>query len=81
LRQLCDNLEPWRLISPSVSLTTARRVLWVVAAAFLGLWVLVFFWLRLSGNYMHVFLVAAIGVALMNLIAHYWTRPEPEDRG
>lgn len=56
-------------------------MLWVVAAAFLGLWALVFFWLRLSGNYMHVFLVAAIGVALMNLIAHYWTRPEPEDRG
>ncbi|MGN6591387.1 MAG: hypothetical protein ACTHJX_00645 [Terriglobales bacterium] len=63
-----------------MSLTTARRVLWIVAGTFLGLWGLVFYWLGLTGNYMHVFLVAGIGVGLMNLIAHYWTRPEPEDR-
>ncbi|MGH9467960.1 MAG: hypothetical protein ACRD1Y_11460 [Terriglobales bacterium] len=63
-----------------MSLTTARRLLWIVAGCFLGLWGLTFYWLKLTGNYMHVFLVAAIGVALMNLIAHYWTRPDPEDR-
>lgn len=54
--------------------------MWIAAAAFAGIWALVFFWLKLPGSYMHVLLVVAIGIALMNLIAHYWTRPEPEDR-
>lgn len=63
-----------------VSLTTARRVLWITAGCSLGLWALLFYWLHLTGNYFHVFLVAAIAVALMNLVAHYWSRPNPEDR-
>jgi|GEM_PF-2579258 len=63
-----------------MSLTTARRVLWIASGSSLALWAFLFFWLRLPGAYMHVFLVVAIGVALMNLIAHYWTRPHPEDR-
>ncbi|MGH9476270.1 MAG: hypothetical protein ACRD1C_08045 [Terriglobales bacterium] len=63
-----------------MNLTTARRVLWIAAGCLLGVWGLVFYWLKLTGSYMHVFLVAAIAVALMNLIAHYWTKPDPEDR-
>ncbi|MGH9414636.1 MAG: hypothetical protein ACRD0Y_12975 [Terriglobales bacterium] len=63
-----------------MSLTTARRLLWITAAGSLGLWALLFYWLQLSGNYMHVFLVAAIAIALMNLIAHYWTLPDADDR-
>lgn len=67
-------------IPAGVSLSTARRVLWIVAGTFGGLWGLTVFWLRLTGSYPQVFLVAGLGVGLMNLIAHYWTRPEPEDR-
>jgi len=60
---------------------TARRLLWIVAIVFFSLWVLTFLILHLPGSYMHVFLVAAIGVGLMNLIAHYWTPPEPPPHG
>ena len=54
------------------------RLMWVVTAALLGLWILTYLVLRLPGSYVHTFLVAAIGVALMNLIAHTWTHPEDE---
>ncbi|HEY7855999.1 MAG TPA: hypothetical protein VIC32_06110 [Terriglobales bacterium] len=50
--------------------TSAQRLLTIVAAAFLALWVLAYYILRLDGSYYHVFLVAAIGCGLMNLIAH-----------
>lgn len=56
----------------------AARLLWIVAAVFLALWLLTYVTFRLRGSYMHVFLVAAIGCALMNLIAHYWTSAEPK---
>ncbi|HWG36991.1 MAG TPA: hypothetical protein VN690_04670 [Terriglobales bacterium] len=54
------------------------RLMWVVTAALLGVWILTYLVLRLPGSYVHTFLVAAIGVALMNLIAHTWTHPEDE---
>lgn len=57
----------------------AARLLWIVMALMLFVWVLTFVILKLPGSYMHVFLVAAIGVGLMNLIAHYWTLDEPEE--
>ena len=59
----------------------AARLLWIVSAVFLILWVATAWFLRLSGrSFMHVFLVAALGTGLMNLIAHYWTHEEPEQK-
>lgn len=55
--------------------------MWIVAALMLFVWVLTFWILKLPGSYMHVFLVSATGVGLMNLIAHYWTEDEPESNG
>jgi len=60
----------------SVNEKAAAGLLWIVVAALAGVWVLLYLVLRLPGSYMHVFLVAAIGAAIMNLIAHYFTRPE-----
>lgn len=56
----------------------ARTLMWIAAAAFVFIWVLTFFILRLTGSYMHCFLVVAIGIIIMNLVAHYWTEPEPD---
>lgn len=52
--------------------------MWIAAAGFIFVWVLTFFILRLPGSYMHSFLVVAIGIIIMNLVAHYWTEPEPD---
>ncbi|HXR97427.1 MAG TPA: hypothetical protein VN709_06240 [Terriglobales bacterium] len=49
---------------------SAQRLLTIVAATFLALWVLANYILRLNGSYYHVFLVAAIACGLMNVIAH-----------
>lgn len=53
--------------------------MWITAACFLFVWALSYFVLRLDRSFLHAFLVAAIGIALMNLVAHYWTQPETED--
>lgn len=63
-----------------MSLVTTRRVLWIFCGVSLALWFGLHLRLAKSGNYMVVFLVVAIGVGLMNLIANYWTRPTPQDR-
>lgn len=65
--------------NPKVKPHAARTLMWIAAAAFGFVWVLTFFILKLRGSYMHCFLVVAIGIVIMNLVAHYWTQPEADD--
>lgn len=52
---------------------TTAVLMWLAAAASFLIWIELYWVRHLPGSFMHVFLVGAIGLVLMNLVAHYWS--------